>query len=162
MGYHTYVSGEIEIDPPIPWSQVQKRIETQQPRAQGWRTHEYVVRDEAAVEEGVIDYAEGVSLLYRVVEIEADTFTRKVVAIVPDTEEEGRAWQQDVVAALSEIVDDFPVDGEGTARRFEGYLYFEGEENDDLWRAYIIDGKPVVVEAEIVWPDPYQRMGLER
>jgi len=138
---------------------MRERIENQSPRPNDWRTHEYIVRSEVreAGQSGTIAYAEGVALESRMVETRPNVYTPQVVSIVPSTEEDTWAWREDVVAALAEIVADFPIDGEGTARRFEGYLSFEGEENGDLWRTYIIDGKPVIVEAEIVWPDPYQK-----
>lgn len=159
MGYDTYVSGRIEITPWITWPEVRRMVEktTAAPRNHDWRQHEYVVRDEVWHVEAssVVDYAEGISLEYVVHELEPDVYTRSVTAIVPDTEEATRAYQDDVASALVEIARDFAATADGAWRTFTGYLECKGEERGDQWRAYIIDGKPVIVEAEIHWPDPY-------
>ena len=37
--------------------------------------------------------------------------------------------------------------------RFLGYLEIKGEEQGDLWRIYVKDGKAVEVKPTIVWPE---------
>lgn len=60
------------------------------------------------------------------------------------------AWatEEAVLNDLIAIVENLP---EGTT--FDGYLEGNGEEIDDMWRVYIVDGKPTVVKPRIVWPE---------
>lgn len=48
---------------------------------------------------------------------------------------------------VQQAIDSFP------GHTFTGHLHCEGEENADIWRVAIRDGRAVKVEPRIVWPD---------
>jgi hypothetical protein len=66
-------------------------------------------------------------------------------AIVPSTDDSFKVYS--LMEDVQKIVSDFP------DHTFSGYLYVEGEENDDMWRLYVKDGKAIQVKPEIVWPE---------
>jgi hypothetical protein len=66
-------------------------------------------------------------------------------AIVPAWEDSYKAYK--LIEHVQQAIDAFP------GHTFTGRLECEGEENTDLWRVVIRDGRAVRVEPRIVWPD---------
>lgn len=66
-------------------------------------------------------------------------------AIVPDSDDRYRAYS--VVEEVQAIIDAHP------DRGFYGYLEGRGEDDYDLWRLSVRDGKAVKTMARIVWDD---------
>ncbi|MFF7096401.1 DUF6205 family protein [Streptomyces rubradiris] len=66
-------------------------------------------------------------------------------ALVPSWENKYKAYN--LVAHVQQAIDTFP------GHTFTGRLNCEGEENGDLWRVVIRDGRAVKVTPRIVWPD---------
>lgn len=129
MGYSTYVTGAITITPPIPWSEVEDSPFVTLDRA--WVERDVRFHIAEAFENG----ADGVVLSWR-----------RADAVVPAHEDSYKAY--DINEHLQELVD-----AHGAGRVFSGYLSGEGEDNDDMWRLYVRDGRAVRVKPEIVWPD---------
>lgn len=55
--------------------------------------------------------------------------------------------ESDLVGEVQSAIDDFP------GHTFTGRLDCEGEENADMWRVVIRDGRAVRVEPRITWPE---------
>lgn len=70
---------------------------------------------------------------------------KTAVALVPSWEDSYKAYN--LVAHVQEAIDAFP------GHTFTGRLDCEGEENADLWRVVVRDGRAVKVTPRIVWPD---------
>lgn len=70
---------------------------------------------------------------------------KTAVALVPTWEDSYKAYY--LVEHVQEAIDAFP------DRTFTGRLECEGEENADLWRVVVRDGRAVKVTPRIVWPD---------
>lgn len=66
-------------------------------------------------------------------------------AIVPAWEDSYKAYK--LIEHVQQAIDAFP------GHTFTGRLECEGEENTDIWRVVIRDGRAVRVEPRIVWPD---------
>jgi Family of unknown function (DUF6205) len=66
-------------------------------------------------------------------------------AIVPAWEDSYKAYK--LIEHVQQVIDAFP------GHTFTGRLECEGEENTDLWRVVIRDGRAVRIEPRIVWPD---------
>lgn len=134
MGYLTHVTGEITLDPPLPWKVIKDSLFlNRQPNGYPERD----VRFDLAVEQ---------------VETDDGLLTRRTaVAIVPAYEDGFRAYN--IEDHLAELVADLPL---GT--KVGGYLQGEGEKSGDLWRLYVLpDGdrlRVVKVTVQLVWPDP--------
>jgi hypothetical protein len=127
MGYTTHVEGELTISPPLTWNEFKDSpfYALQQYDAQ---------RD----------------LMLRVDETEVDTdggvLTRRTAsALVMAWEDEYRAYN--LMDHVQEAVTAFP------GHTWSGRLECEGEENTDMWRVVVRDGRAVRVEPRIVWPD---------
>lgn len=70
---------------------------------------------------------------------------KTAVALVPTWEDSYKAYH--LVEHVQEAIDAFP------EHTFTGRLDCEGEENTDLWRVVVRDGRAVKVTPRIVWPD---------
>jgi hypothetical protein len=66
-------------------------------------------------------------------------------AIVPAWEDSYKAYK--LIDHVQQAIDAFP------GHTFTGRLECEGEENTDIWRVVIRDGRAVRIEPRIVWPD---------
>jgi hypothetical protein len=66
-------------------------------------------------------------------------------AIVPWRDEEYKAY--DLVEQVQHIVSTFP------DRAYEGRFDCYGEENPDIWRLVIRDGRAVQIRPQLIWPD---------
>lgn len=74
------------------------------------------------------------------------TVTRRTgVALVPFQEDPFKAYS--FTRELEEFVGQFP------DHRFTGGFEGEGEQNTDMWRLKVVDGKVVEFAPEIVWPE---------
>lgn len=129
MGYTSYLSEEITIDPPIPWADLH---DSPFIRTSDRREYERLVW--LRMEEQDVETDEG-------------TLTHKrAVAIRPSTADELRA--RGLVDEVQEIVN-----AHGRGRAFTGYILVTGEESPDIWRVAVEDGQAVEVRPKIVWPD---------
>jgi hypothetical protein len=70
---------------------------------------------------------------------------KTAVALAPAWEDSYKAYN--LVEHVQQAIDAFP------GHTFTGRLECEGEENADLWRVTVRDGRAVRVEPRIVWPD---------
>lgn len=130
MSYHTHVTGEFAITPPLTWAEIQgspfKRVSRPA----------YL--------------AEGIDLLLRVEETTVDTdegslVRRTGVALVMQEIDEYR--ERGLVDQVQRVIDLFP------GHTFTGRLECEGEENTDMWRVMVRNGRAVKIAPRIVWPD---------
>lgn len=130
MGYNTSVSGEITITPPLTWNEI--KASPFEPVGRG----QYCAID--------------IDLVLRIEETSVDTdegtlVRRTGTALVMRQIDEYRA--RNLVEQVQQCIDLFP------GHTFTGRLDCEGEENADMWRVVIRDGRAVRVEPRIVWPD---------
>lgn len=135
MGYTTRVTGEFAIDPPLTWHEI-KGSPFSFPSALGRIVREY--------------HANEFDLALRVneetVDTEQGTLVRRTAsALVMRQIDEYR--ERDLVQQVQRIIDLFP------GHTFTGRLECEGEENTDVWRVVVRDGRATRVEPRIVWPD---------
>jgi len=137
MGYITHVTGEFAIEPPLTWNEIKASPFTspschdRNVRLHRATNHEYdlVLR----VEEESVDTDDG------------EMVRRTASALVMPHIDEYRA--RGLVEQVQKVIDLFP------GHTFTGRLECEGEENTDLWRVVVRDGRAVKVEPRIVWPD---------
>lgn len=128
MGYTTNVTGEFAITPPLTWGEFKDSEFAPDNVESNWKP----------------------SLILRTVEERADTRDGATLRITADALmmreiDEYRAYG--LIEEAQRAVDSFP------GHTFTGRLECEGEENTDLWRVVIRDGKAVKVEPRIVWPE---------
>lgn len=129
MGYTTYVTGEFEITPPLTWNEF-KDSEFAPHNVKSSYEPGLILR----VTEDSVDTDEG-PLLRR-------TATALVMREISEYRERG------LVQTVQRAIDSFP------GHTFTGRLECEGEENTDMWRVVIRDGRRAVrVEPRIIWPD---------
>ena len=128
MSYRTHVTGEFAINPPLAWPEFKDSKFTPDNVKGNW----------------------DVSLVLRIAEDTVDTddgplLKRTATALVMREIDEYR--ERGLVAEVQSAIDSFP------GHAFTGRLECEGEENTDIWRVAIRDGRAVKVEPRIVWPD---------
>jgi hypothetical protein len=128
MGYITHVTGEFTIEPPLTWPEFKDSKFAPHNAKSSWDPS-LLLR----VDETTVDTAEGPLL------------RRTATALVMREIDEYRA--HGLLDDVQEAVDSFP------GHTFTGRLECEGEENTDLWRVVIRDGRAVKVTPRIVWPD---------
>lgn len=124
MGYYTTWTGEITIDPPIPWE---------------------LLHDSKYHGEG---YSNGTDAKIVTKEIwckEIASLTRVGVAIQNRWQDSSTSYN--MMENVQDIVDKF---GEG--RTFSGHIEAVGEEGGDLWRLRVRNGEAIRVEPTIMWP----------
>lgn len=128
MGYYTHYTDQINIYPPIKWSEVKDSpfVEKEDDR---WG---YVTKD---VRFGITEER-----------VDEDTVRKYADRIEPTQDDEYKGY--DIVEHVQEIIDTY-----GKDRKFSGYINAEGEETGDLWRLYVRDGIAVAVKPEITWPE---------
>lgn len=76
---------------------------------------------------------------------EGELIKRTAAALVPAWEEPFKAYSLE--GDVQTFLNLFGVE------RLSGYFECSGEEDGDLWRLYIVDGKSTKVEPQIVWPN---------
>lgn len=128
MGYTTYVTGEFAITPPLTWNEFKDS-----PFAPHNAKSRYEPSLILRVNEDSVDTDEG-PLLRR-------TATALVMRQIDEYRERG------LVAEVQSAIDAFP------GHSWSGRLECEGEENTDMWRVIVRNGRAVRVEPRIVWPD---------
>jgi hypothetical protein len=137
MGYITHVTGEFAIEPPLTWSEIKNGPFTTA-MAQGRTVRLYI--------SSAHDYDLALRVNEESVETDEGSLIRRTAAALVMKEiDEYR--ERNLVEQVQEIVDAFP------GHTFTGRLNCEGEENTDLWRVVVRDGRAVKVEPRIVWPD---------
>lgn len=125
----TRVTGEIEINPPLTWSEVKG-------------SPFYEAPDDYS-------YQKGVKLLVTEEDEETDggTLTRKqAAALIPLMEDPYKAYT--LLEDVREAVELY-----GKAHTFTGHLSCKGEDSGDVWRVEIHDGKAVAVRSLLMWPE---------
>ncbi|MFB6955519.1 DUF6205 family protein [Streptomyces sp. NPDC056309] len=131
MGYTTHVRGEFTIEPPLTWNEIKNS-----PFDHAANPRNYLAEDIdlfLRVEETSVDTAEG-------------TLVRRTgTALAMREIDEYR--ERNLVQQVQRCIDAFP------GHTFTGRLECEGEENTDIWRVIVRDGRAVRVEPRIVWPD---------
>lgn len=128
MGYTTYVRGEFAITPPLTWQEF-KDSQFAPDNMKSSYEPSLILR----VDEDTVDTDEG-PLLRR-------TATALVMREIDEYRERG------LVDEVQAAVAAFP------GREWSGRLDCEGEENTDMWRVVIRDGRAVRIEPTITWPD---------
>ncbi|MEV4227264.1 DUF6205 family protein [Streptomyces bobili] len=128
MGYYTSVTGEIRIEPPLTWAEIKSNPLL--PETEGGRS-EYDVR--LRIDEETVETDEG------------QMIRKTCSALVPAWDDSFKAYH--LIEHVQFMVDTFP------GHTFSGRLDCEGEENGDLWRVVIRDGRAEKVTPRIVWPD---------
>jgi hypothetical protein len=125
MGYTTHVTGEFAITPPLTWNEFKDSPFA----SDDWRDSDLKLR----IDEQTVNTDDG-PLLRR-------TASALVMREIDEYNSRG------LMAQVQKAADSFP------GHTFTGRLECEGEENTDLWRVVIRDGRAVKVEPRIVWPD---------
>jgi hypothetical protein len=128
MGYITHVRGEFAITPTLTWNEF-KDSKFAPHNLESSYNPSLALR----VDEDTVDTDEGPLL------------RRTATALVMRDIDEYRAYS--LLEEVQEAVDAFP------GHVFAGRLECEGEENTDIWRVIIRDGRAVRVEPRITWPD---------
>ncbi|MFE4718369.1 DUF6205 family protein [Streptomyces sp. NPDC056728] len=130
MSYTTHVRGEFTIEPPLTWNEI--KASPFEPVGRG-KCGTVDIDLDLRIEETSVDTDEG-------------TLVRRTgTALVMREIDEYR--ERNLVAQVQQCIELFP------GHTFTGRLECEGEENTDLWRVVIRDGRAVRVEPRIVWPD---------
>lgn len=70
---------------------------------------------------------------------------KTATALIPTWEDSYKAYH--LVEHVQQAIDAFP------GHTFTGRLECEGEDNTDIWRVIVRDGKAVKIQPRIVWPD---------
>lgn len=129
MGYYTSFDGEITIDPPLTWAEIENSPYLPE------NAHHTMIPDvKFHVVEEVVEDGEG----HRV--------RRYADAIVPITEEAFKGYG--IASTVESIIDEY-----GSAHTFAGRFDCEGEEAGDLWRLVVRGNRVAKVKPRIVWPD---------
>jgi hypothetical protein len=128
VSYYTSVRGEISIEPPIPWGQIQ---------------HSWLLPDRAWSSDKTVKFWIDEE---RVTTDDGVLIRKQATAILPVQEDPFRA--RDLEDHVNAILAEF-----GAGREFHGRFDCSGESDGDLWRLEIQDGRAVTVHARIVWPD---------
>lgn len=130
MSYITRVTGGFTITPPLTWTEIKTSpFEPIGRRAYGAADIDLALR----IDEETVDTDEG------------QLVRRSASALVMPHIDEYRA--RGLVEQVQQCLDIFP------GHTFTGRLECEGEENTDLWRVIVRDGRAVRIEPRIVWPD---------
>lgn len=128
MSYTTHVTGEFAIEPPLTWPEFRDSEFAPHNAKSSWDP-DLILR----VNEENVDTADG-PLLRR-------TATALVMREISEYN------SRNLMATVQKAIDAFP------GHDWSGRLECEGEENTDMWRVVIRDGRAVKVEPRIVWPD---------
>jgi hypothetical protein len=128
MGYTTHVRGEFTIEPPLTWNEM---------KDSSFAPHNATSNYEP-------------SLILRVSETQVDTadgplLRRTASALAMREIDEYR--ERGLVDEVQHAIDSFP------GHTFTGRLECEGQENTDIWRVIVRNGRALRIEPRIVWPD---------
>lgn len=128
MSYTTHVRGEFTITPPLSWPEFKDS-----PFYSATGEWDDLKRDV------ILLVSEDTNL------VDASLIRRTATALAFAEISEYR--EENLVEHVQEAVDAFP------GHTFTGRLECEGEEDTDMWRVVIRDGRAVRVEPTITWPD---------
>lgn len=128
MSYRTRVDGEFAITPPLAWPEFKDSEFAPHNITQSYDP-DLILR----VDEETVDTADGPLL------------KRTATALVMREIDEYNS--RNLLDQVQKAVDSFP------GHAFTGRLDCEGEENTDMWRVVVRDGRAVKVQPRIVWPD---------
>lgn len=128
MGYTTHVTGEFAIEPPLTFAEF-KDSKFAPDNVENSYTPSLILR----VNEERVDTEDGVF------------FRRTATALVMREIDEYR--ERGLIAEVQSAIDAFP------GHTFTGRLECEGDENTDIWRVVVRDGRAIKVTPRIVWPD---------
>lgn len=97
---------------------------------------------------GSVPMFESVKLEHRMIRDGDDMFA-PVKAVIGALVAEAPEWvnEEMVINDLTAIIAALPPE-----TKYEGYFEARSIDYGDMWRVYIVGGKPVIVEPEIVWP----------
>lgn len=128
MSYTTRVTGEFTISPPLAWNEF---------KDSPFSPHTQALDDE-------------LELVLRVDETTVQTddgplLRRTASALLMKEIDEYRA--RHLLQVVQQAVDAFP------GHTFTGRLECEGDDNADMWRVVVRDGRAIKIEPRIVWPD---------
>ncbi|MZF56897.1 hypothetical protein GTX53_24215 [Streptomyces sp. SID5594] len=137
MGYRTNVTGEFAITPPLTWGEIKNGPFTTA-MALGKAVRLYMA--------SAHDYDLALRVNEESVETTEGTLVRRTAAALVMREIDDYR-ERNLVEQVQEIIDAFP------GHTFTGRLDCEGEENTDLWRVVVREGRALRVEPRIVWPD---------
>jgi len=129
LSYTTHVTGEFAIQPPLSWNEF-KDSEFAPHNITSRLTPDLVLR----VAEDQVDTPDGPLL------------RRSATALVMREIDEYRA--DDLISQVQKAVAAF-----SPGHTFTGRLDCEGEDNADMWRVIVRQGRVTRVEPRIVWPD---------
>jgi hypothetical protein len=125
MGYNTRVTGAFTATPPITWTEMKDTpYASDDRRASDLKLH---------VVENTVDTPWG------------DLIERTATKLSLRDIDEYRAYN--LIEHVQAAIDAFP------DHEFTGHLHCEGDENDDIWRVAIRDGRAIEVKPRIVWDD---------
>lgn len=128
MGYYTRFDGKISIDPPLTWREV--------------KDSPYL--PEAAERSGTADVKFDVQV--SIEETDDGTITRRWVdGVLPLTDGQYKGYH--IIEAIEKIIKAYP------EHTFSGRFDCEGEDQGDIWRLVVRNGRVERVEPKIVWPD---------
>lgn len=125
MSYVTCATGEFRITPPLTW----REMKDSPFLPNGTSSRDLVLR----VDEETVDGDDGVLI------------RRTASALVMREIDEYRAY--DLLDHVQQAVAAFP------GHEWSGRLECEGEDNSDMWRVVIRNGRAVKVQPRIIWPD---------
>ena len=124
MGYNTRLEGSIKITPPLSAAELREHPEVSNSDVRSVAVP--VVKQRKDTDDGYTVVLEGRE-------------------IVPTTEEDHKAYG--LLDELRQYVTFYP------GHTYSGYIYCYGEEQGDIWRVSIKDGKVLEERPKIVWPD---------
>lgn len=99
---------------------------------------------------GSVPMFESVKLEHRMVR-DGDSLFAPVKVVIGALVAEAPEWVNEdmVVNDLTAIIAALPPE-----TKYDGYFEARSVDYGNMWRVYIVDGKPVIVEPEITWPVP--------
>jgi len=127
MSYNSYLSGSWGITPPLRWSEY-RDSDFQRPKRADGRWIRFVEKVSTTnTDDGVIEM-------------------REATGVVPNCDD--RASYHNLEVQLDDLVRSI-----GPDHTVTGYLIREGEEQGDMTRFSVVDGKLLEEQAELRWPD---------
>jgi len=133
LGYNILVTGEITIDPPIPWPQIKDSLFLPDRAWQAGRDVTFrISTQERETNEGTL-------------------VIRHAVALIPSSEGQFKAYH--LLEHIQQVIDTHP------GHDFTGRLNCAGEEPGDLFRIEVHGRRATRVEPRIVWPDSSEGVG---
>lgn len=131
MGYETSISGSLRIEPPLKWGEYRGMGVPTQDTAREYDLYFYEETEETRTEEG--------------------EFTRRWATSLEAPEESAKYYVFD--SEVQTIVSAFP--DHRFIGYFEGIGEGHGQDREDIWRVFVVDGKVKRVKPKItvVWPD---------